>query len=320
MKFGSSVFLVCFLASLGLASSSKVAPRVYYNEVGSCTDEEYALLLGPTDRRQLRSLQQTCTRCLLQWDYCAGWSTLSTCKQTVCSTSCRRDLIAQDFCELEMAEIEAQHVAAYDGLSASCKEHVDTRKIECYKVHEKGGDAGVYDIKSFTLWDADDDRVVKENLVDGDSFCENGFQFSVEAVTGKRVKQVKFELYGVTDYNYEHTESKKPYMMYAGIGTRNIQGTMYKAGDYELIATPDGDITKAKILKFTIKPSTHADCIAAATAPVATCTAQTFMGECARVSDCRSTYRNLGADSCRSGDSVCYCGGLVCGCLATLKV
>ena len=318
MKFeflGSFVLL----ASFARAQDREVSARTYYDTVGSCTDAEFTSIFGPTlverrtlsEPRQLGCFQSSCYK-----KNCVGWPG-AECYAVYGCPACARNLeegeeslLIVSSCDVVVAEIENKHVSAFPKLSDSCKEKVATRKMECYDVLTEEI-AGSNTINSFTLWNADSDVAVTTNLVNGASFCENNFAFSIEAVAGKNVRQVNFELYGVLDYNYVHAEYGAPFTMFAEVD-QDIQGAKYKAGDYDLIATPNGDASKALYLRFTIKPSTHLDCVP----PPPPCSAEKHRGECSWYSGkrtCQKKYKNLGADRC--DHSVCYCKGAVCGCL-----
>ena len=313
MKLLISAIVVSLMA---FCAQADVSSRAYYQEVGSCTDDEWNSIYGTLGRRQLvRSRQLPCTNACIS-TYCPG-SKQPDCRIIICGCSSRvleeSESLANE-CYEPVARIEAMHKSSYGILSDSCKEKIDTRKIECYQVltEEK---IGAKDINAFTLWNADSDTVVNENLVNDASFCADDFAFSIQAAAGEYVKTVKFELYGAVDYNYVHTEYGAPFTMFAEID-RDVQGAKYAAGDYDLIVTPDDDTSKAITLRFTIKPNTHPDC--APPAPLPTCSAQDHKDECRWKSSCRRDYKSLdfktlGSVQCNSG--VCYCGGAVCGCL-----
>jgi hypothetical protein len=309
--FVFSVLALCVKGQDG----SAVAARAYYQEVGFCNEDEFDLVYQlPSAGRQLRTSRSaiSCSECRL--DFCLGFL-WSNCRVIFCSgCNGRRDLQERDQCDEVRDELEAKHVAALSSVSASCQETLATRNLDCYKVMEEK-QAGSSNIHSLTLWNADTDVVVEENLVNGTSICENGYLFSFEAVAGADVKQVKFELYGLTDYNYIHTEVGAPFTMFAE-EDRNIVGQKYKAGSYELIVSPDDDMQRKVGIEFLVKPSTHPDCD-----PMSQCRSNEYKGECLWNYQCRHKYTNNAdrtVQGCNRG--VCQCFDStstlgVCGCL-----
>ena len=294
---------------------SAVVARSNYLEVGFCHEEEFNLVYQPlSEGRQLRASRSAITCTVCRQENCLGFP-WGQCKALFCS-SCtnHRGLQEQDECDNLRDELEAKHVAALPSVSASCQEKLATRNLDCYTVLEDG-QAGSSNIHSVTLWNADTDVIIEENLVNGTSICENGYHFSFEAITGANVKQVKFELYGLTDYNYIHTEAGAPFTMFAE-EDRNIIGQMYQAGSYEIIITPDDDMARKVGLEFVIKPSTHPDCN-----HVSQCRSDEYKGECLWNYQCRHKYTNnfdRTVQGCSRG--VCQCldsaSSLVaCGCL-----
>lgn len=256
MKLLLSAIVVSLMA---FGTQAEVSARAYYDDVGSCTDDEWNSIFGALGRRQLvRTRELACTNACFSAN-CAGW-VLADCKVIICG--CRRELEESaslpDDCNEPVARIEAMHSISYSTLSDSCKEKITTRKIECYQVLTEEN-IGANGINALTLWNADSDIVVNQHLVNGDSFCADDFAFSIQAAAGDYVQKIKFELYGAVDYNYIHTEFGAPFTMFAEID-RDIQGAKYEAGDYDLIVTPDDDTSKATTLRFTIKPNTHPDC------------------------------------------------------------
>ena len=310
MKLFLLSILVSVLASCarGQTSGSAVVARANYQDVGFCNEDEFdRVFQEPTSgRRELLS----CYTC--RTVTCLGWVSWSQCRAIMCDWCRRRDLQELDECDVVRDDLEARHVAASIDVSASCQEKLQTRSLDCYKVLQEE-QTGSNNIHSITLWNADADVIIEENMVNGTSVCENGFQFSLEAVTGAEVKQVKFELYGLQSYNYIHTELEAPFTMFAE-EDRNIIGHMYQAGTYEIIVTPDDDSQRKVGLEFVIKASTHPDCIAEQ------CSAADFKGECNFNYQCRNKYPNIfdrTVHSCSWG--ACQCldseGVLgVCGC------
>ena len=292
-----------------------VVARSNYQEVGHCNEEEFNLVYQPlSEGRQLRASRSAITCTVCRQENCVGFP-WGQCKALFCS-SCtnHRGLQEQDECDNLRDELEAKHVAALPSVSASCQEKLATRNLDCYTVLEDG-QAGSSNIHSVTLWNADTDVIIAENLVNGTSICENGYHFSFEAVAGSNVEHVKFELYGLTDYNYIHTEAGAPFTMFAE-EDRNIIGQMYQAGSYEIILTPDDNIDRKVGLEFQIKPSTHPDC-----KHVAQCLADDYKGECRWNYQCRHKYSNnfhRTVKGCSKGVCQCHDGTSslgACGCL-----
>ena len=317
MKVFLSIIVVSVLAlCVRGQGGSAVAARAYYQEAGFCNEDEFDLVYQlPSAGRQLRTSRSaiSCSEC--RQDNCAGF-TWTDCKTFYCRgcTSGRRDLQERDACDDVRDELEAKHVAAIPRVSASCQEKLATKTLDCYTVMEEP-QIGSGNIHSLTLWNADTDVVVEDNLLNGTSVCENGYHFSFEAVAGADVKHVKFELYGLTDYNYIHTEAGAPFTMFAE-EERNIIGQMYQAGSYELIITPDDDMTRKVGIAFEIKPSTHPDCD-----PLSQCRSDEYKGECLWNYQCRNKYTNdsdrtvqgCSRGVCQCLDSTSTLG--VCGCL-----
>jgi hypothetical protein len=223
-------------------------------------------------------------------------------------------------CDTEIDVVQGLHLAAHDGLSTSCQTHVDTRTFDCYQIKEDVVEYGPDKIQKFKLWNTDDNLVLDRNFVDQASFCENDFNFRIEAVVGSTVTKVKFGLYGPSLYNYEHMDFSAPFKMMANSEV-DIDGFKYAPGEYNLMATPDDDDSRAVAVQFTIQ-----DCTAATieplpsllnqTATTTTCSALNHQNECSSVNDCMALYPNFGADDCNTaGGGVCYCGSSVCGCL-----
>jgi hypothetical protein len=227
-------------------------------------------------------------------------------------------------CDTEIEVVQGLHLAAYNGLSTACQTHVDTRTFDCYQVKDDV-EYGADKIQRFKLWNTDDNLVLDRNFVDQASFCENDFNFRIEAVVGSAVTKVKFGLYGPNVYNYEHTDFTAPFKMMANSDV-DIEGYKYAPGAYSLMATPDDDESRAVAVQFTIQ-----DCTTATIDPVpsvpsqpsnttttspTTCSALNHQNECSSVTDCMGLYPNFGADDCNTaGGGVCYCGSSVCGCL-----
>lgn len=310
------IFLLAIIVSV-LASCARgqdetaVVARAYYEEVGFCNEDEFDRVFQEP-AKQGRNLNVGCIIC--RTITCLGWPSWATCRSMMCSwCPARRELQERDECDEVRDDLEARHVAASQNVSTSCQEKLETRTLDCYKVLQDE-QAGLKNIHSITLWNADSDVIIEENLINGTSICENGFQFSLEAVAGTNVKQVKFELYGLESYNYIHTELEAPFTMFAE-EDRNINGHMYQAGTYEIIVTPDDDIQRKVGLEFSIKASTHPDCL------LSQCSADDFKSQCNFNYQCRKKYPNVfgrTAHSCSKG--VCKCLDRnaavgVCGCL-----
>ena len=291
----------------------------------SCTNDEMDVLWGG-ERRSMRSRDLLCNTMTYycRKKLCAGWP-LNQCYLGYSQCVCRRELEAEQpddrhleqsyYCATEEASIEARHMAAYNRLSSSCKALVATRKHECFTVQQEQNLSSNQLIK-FMLWNANTDTIMDYNLVDQDSFCENSFEFSIEAVAGLQVNKVRFELYGPNMYNYQHTEFNSPYTMFANSYGNLINGAKYPPGDYDLMVTPDDDPSRARTLHFYIRDAAHPDCVLPPQpAALSTCTGAPFLDECRRDSDCSSKYPNMGANDCsRARGNVCYCGSQVCGC------
>jgi hypothetical protein len=316
MKVFLSIIVVSILAlCVRGQGTSAVAARAYYQEVGFCNEDEFDLVFQqpPSEGRQLRASRNAITCYTCRYDTCLG-TLWSQCRALFCPQCRRRDLQQGDACDEMRNDLEEKHVAALPSVSASCAEKLATRSLDCYKVMEEQ-QSGSSNIHSITLWNADTDVAVEENLVNGTSICENGYQFSFEAVAGADVKQVKFELYGLKDYNYIHTEIGAPFTMFAE-EDRNIVGQKYQAGSYELIVSPDDDMQRKVGIEFLVKPSTHPDCD-----PLSQCRSDEFKGECLWNYQCRHKYTNnvdRTVQGCNRG--VCQCFDStstlgVCGCL-----
>ena len=313
MKIFLLSIIVSVLASCARGQDAVVA-HAYYQDVGFCNEDEFDHVYQEP-ARDGRDLSLYCFTC--RTVTClggGGFGSWATCRMYMCNTCpLRRKLQERDECDVVRDDLEARHVAALQNVSASCQEKLDTRSLDCYKVLQEE-QAGSQNIHSITLWNADADVIIEENLVNGTSICENGFQFSLEAVAGTQVKQVKFELYGAQQYNYIHTELEAPFTMFAE-EDRNINGQMYQAGTYEIVVTPDDDSQRKMGLQFSIKASTHPDC------EENQCSADDFKGQCNFNYQCRRKYPNIfgrTAHSCNRG--VCKCldssSALgICGCM-----
>ena len=309
--------------------------RTFYDEASteSCTTAEMNSIWQSPSRRQLVRSRELCTLSYVcRVLYCLGFP-LSQCYLYRSECSCRRQLERDDQqqrqlstdCDTEIEHVEGLHLAAYNGLSATCQTHVDTRTFECFEVKEDV-EYGPDKIHRFKLWNTDDNQVLDRNLVDKASFCENDFNFKIEAVVGSAVTKVKFGLYGPNGYNYEHTDFSAPFKMMANSEVE-IDGHKYKPGEYNLMATPDNDDSRAVAIQFTIKECAAIvvnDLVAtplfqsspSTSTATAKCSAENHGNECSSVTDCIGLYPNLGADDCNSsGGGVCYCGSSVCGCM-----
>lgn len=258
---------LAYLSSTAQAQDVDVAVRLMYSQ-GYCHDYEWeALGLGDGQRRNLRerelcSVSRWCNKkcrgyrpgkCHVVYPQC------DPCRRRTMDTGRKLDFFSA--CDVALAGINAGIDSGYDSVLTACQERVNSRTHKCFTMHE-GSNTNPDDIHHFELWNANANpgTVVDEDLVDMDSFCENGFLFSIEAVAGNEVDDVEFELYGPGDFNYAHTEFHAPYTLFANQGN-NVNGQFYEAGIYDLFATPDGRPEKARALRFEIKESTHPDCI-----------------------------------------------------------
>ena len=306
--------------------------RTFYgSEIAeSCTAAEWDSIWHTPTRRTLVRSRDLCKLPAACVQACAGFkkkdcvSYRSDCPCTRQLRSDQRQLSTD--CDTEIEIAQGLHLAAYNGLSTTCQAHVDTRTFECYQVKEDV-EFGSDKIQRFKLWNTDDNLVLDRNLVDQSSFCENDFNFRIEAVVGGSVTKVKFGLYGPNGYNYEHMDFSAPFKMMANSEV-DIEGHKYMPGDYSLMATPDDDDSRAVAIQFTIQECAAIvdDMVAtplfqpptATTTTTTTCSALNHRSECSSVSDCFGMYPNLGADDCSTvGDGVCYCGSSVCGCMLT---
>ena len=289
-----------------------VAVRTIYGTEGSCTPDEMDSIYEQNRRRNVRS-RDLCSfddyRCYWR---CYGWPYEQCYIAWPCYCQRKLDearrLDFDEECKEETDKVEGWHTSVYRELTPSCKERIDTRQHQCFEVKSSINN-GADKVNSFRLWNADAKQVVVASLVDEDSFCEGDFSFSIEAVAGEKVSDVKFELEGPDGYNYIHTEYKEPYTLFANVGS-DVYGRKYNAGEYNLMVTPNEDPTKAEILRFTIK-----DCDEGETPPDLqdSCGLQDFQNECRSTRGCQGMYS--GATDCSNRDGgVCFCGSSVCGC------
>ena len=319
-------FLVALLAVP--CEGAEFLVRTFYGSVSteSCTTAEWDSIWTPSPGRKLVRSRELCTLPAGCASKCAGFPP-SQCYIYHSGCRCLRKLELDqqpplNDCDTDIEHVEEMHLAAYNGLSTTCQAHVDTRTFDCYQVKEDV-EYGSDKIEKFKLWNTDDNLVLDRNFVDQASFCENDFNFRIEAVVGSAVTKVKFGLYGPNIYNYEHTDFSAPFKMMANSEV-DIDGFKYAPGEYNLMATPDDDDSRAVTVKFTIQ-----DCTAATIDPVpslssptttsstaTTCSALNHQNECSSVNDCMALYPNFGADDCNTaGGGVCYCGSSVCGCM-----
>ena len=314
---------ILVLAGMTVCEGVEYSLRTTYAEAitgRSCTNDEMEIIWGSGERRDVRSRDLCNMSYYCRTRLCQGWP-LNQCYIRYSQCRCRRELDEQDdrqlqqsYCVTEQASIEARHSSVYNSLSSSCKALVATRKHECYTVQQDQNPSSNQIIK-FMLWNANTDEIMDYNLVDQDSFCEDSFEFSIEAVAGIQVDKAKFELYGPNMYNYQHTEFNSPFTMFANSYGNLMNGAKYPAGDYELMATPDDDPSRARTLRFYIKDSAHPDCVNYVPPPSPICNSASYLQECTRDSDCPTKYPSMGADDCsRERGNVCYCGSQICGC------
>jgi len=270
-----------FLALIGpCLVVGDVVVRVLYKdeeEKPTCTPEELDFIFGE-GRRKLRGHRELpCVKPVCKRRCCSCMDDVTCILIYEEDCSCRRRVkqeeqpelvsspVAETDCDIEKARIEEMHQAAYDSLSATCKDHIEKRSLECYTVKRAnayGIVTGLSEIHGFNLLDAGTGQVVVEDLAQDSSFCRGGFEFSIEALAGIIVKKVTFVLTGPGDFEtYKYTNDKRPFNMFAPSSGKKkvVEGALdpasaplYPSGDYNLMVTPDDDATKAQFLKFTM--------------------------------------------------------------------
>lgn len=306
------------LIARALYGNDTIAGRFLQTE-DACNETEWESIYGEERRSLLRS-RDLCT--FVSYDCnrkCRGWPK-NHCKymHPHCKCTSRRELDeTSSTCETELEELEDWHTAAYDDLSPSCQAFVDTRRLECYEGWTSNN--WMDNVNSLNLMNADLDVFVKRGLEDGDSFCEGAYPFSIHAAAGYYVNSVKFELGGPGNFLYVHTETSRPFTLFADTGTfwnLDANGTYYEPGEYNLLVTPNptpGHVAvNAQLLLFTIKNSTDLDC----QAPDPTnCNHANFDNECWWNRKCEWEYPEQAGHQCVNHKCMCGDQSHPCGCL-----
>jgi hypothetical protein len=140
-------------------------------------------------------------------------------------------------------------------LSIGCQAVLQTqRDFTCVEVDKKEiatTTTPSCQIQSFALWNADTDTVAVANFTSGSSFCRRPFRFGIQALTDPCIKRAQFDLVGTNGYHKDQTEFAAPFFSFGNKGL-DIYGTRVKAGTYTLTVYPDEDVSRSRMLTFTV--------------------------------------------------------------------
>jgi hypothetical protein len=224
-------------------------------------------IFNPVERRHLRT-PINATRALASLtakckDNCRGFAT-GTCRATGCRVKRRvlndntNDRDRQVTCvdQIKAINDELNNLISINAVSENCKSFIDPilRFASCY-------DDVVYgEIESLALWKITSASTTHQTLISsnvsltGLTVCNNMY-FNIEAKVNDCVDFVRFSIVGPGTYRYDQSENVVPYTVFGDDSDENkIYGRrLSNIGSYTLTITPDGLVTKRKILTFKVK-------------------------------------------------------------------
>ena len=258
------------------------AGQTYYNR--RLRGSSNSSILSNSNEQETRNLQKYPAQCRQN---CVGYAT-GTCVARLCigyrrnerdraltqslANDNSRELSQQLECAEGLSQFNSEIDALVPQLSSSCRPIVQSsRSVSCFD------DVRYAQVESFTLWNADTDTIVKENVKNGDSFCYSDSKLTFEAVTNACVEKVNFWLGGPTEGYNEAFGSEGPYTMFHFNSATDYIGENFPVGCYSLstriptstmsqptikfriekcppngVPTGIADVRNAKILRFTL--------------------------------------------------------------------
>jgi hypothetical protein len=132
-----------------------------------------------------------------------------------------------------------------------------TLKFRIEKCPPNGIPTGIADntkavVQSFTLWNSDTMKVVKENVKNGDSFCYTNSKLTIEALPNACVTTVEFWLDGPQGGQNQAFGNEGPYTLYHFYSQTQYMGETLPVGSYTLY-THIPESAKRQTLTFRIK-------------------------------------------------------------------
>jgi hypothetical protein len=120
------------------------------------------------------------------------------------------------------------------------------RVIDCFD------DRDTSEIESFTLWNTYTDTMVKESLVNGDSFCYSSSTFTIEANSNSCVNNLQFKLEGPLKLVHNQFGTG-PYVVFGYDSSDNFMGKVLPIGKYTITTKLAGSDLPDTQVSFTIK-------------------------------------------------------------------
>ena len=132
-------------------------------------------------------------------------------------------------------------------LSEGCRLVVQNKRaVSCFD------DVRYATVKSFTLWNADTDTIVQDNIQNNTSFCYTNRTMNIEAVTNACVEEIDLNMKGPVSRSRE-IESSGPYSIFGNVGDDDFLGRVLPVGTYTVRSTLDGSLTPTSRVTFMVK-------------------------------------------------------------------
>jgi hypothetical protein len=150
-------------------------------------------------------------------------------------------------CARGMVDLNTKLDQLLPQLSTSCRHVVQNqRTVSCFD------DVRFATINSFTLWDADTDTIVQENIQNNTSFCYTNSNLNVEAVANACVEDMDMSIRGPVS-RFREIESLPPYSIFGNVDSHNFTGRKLPVGTYTVRTTLEGSLTPSSRVTFTVK-------------------------------------------------------------------
>ena len=235
------------------------AGQTYYNR--RLRGSSNSSILSNSNEQETRNLQKYPAQCRQN---CVGYAT-GTCVARLCigyrrnerdraltqslANDNSRELSQQLECAEGLSQFNSEIDALVPQLSSSCRPIVQSsRSVSCFD------DVRYAQVESFTLWNADTDTIVKENVKNGDSFCYSDSKLTLEVVTNACVERVIFWLGGPAEgYNEAWQSDGLPYTLFQSNSLTDYNGEKFPVGCYSMgTHIPTSTVTQPT-LKFRVE-------------------------------------------------------------------